>query len=185
MTLHSDPTPITSAPIRPGAPIDLVQAVRETFGQWLEATGRTLEQGPDTITEKITLTKTPCIGKHSGYDYISEKITPTLRLHNLVIDGEHYSEVHLPCTLHQLLTAAADRAEIAGKPADAPQFPPPPRTRGQIIKDAGLEENPDQLQALQNLYKELGPEGLAKAAETISTLNTQERTRFLSPTPDH
>lgn len=184
MTLHSDPTPITSAPIRPGAPIDLVQAVHDTFGRWLEGTGRTLEQVPTTITEKITLTKTPRVDERSGYDYISEKITPTLHLHNLVIDGEHYPEVHLPCTLHQLLTAAADRAEIAGKPADAPQFPPPPRTRGQIIKDAGLEENPDQLQTLQNLYKELGPEGLAKAAETISTLGTQERTRFLNTTSD-
>lgn len=110
---------------------------------------------------------------------------PTLYLHNLVIDGEHYPEVHLPYTLHQLLTAAAAGAEIAGKPADADHFPPAPRTRGQIIKDAGLEENPTQLQALQNLYKELGPEGLAKAAETISTLTTQERTRFLNTTPDH
>lgn len=169
MTLHSDPTPITSGPIHPAAPIDLVQAVRDTFGQWLEVTGRTLEQGPDAITERISLTKTPRVDERSGYDYIDNRITPTLHLHNLVIDGEHYPEVHLPYTLHQLLTAAAAGAEIAGKPANAPQFPPPPRTRGQIIKDAGLEENPDQLQALQNLYKELGPEGLAKAAETIST----------------
>lgn len=183
MTYHSDPTPITSAPIRPGAPIDLVQAVRDTFGRWLEGTGRTLEQGPETITEKIVLTKTPRVDERSGYDYISEKITPTLHLHNLVIDGEHYPEVHLPCTLHQLLTAAADRAEIMGKPADADQFPPAPRSRQQIIKDAGLEENTDQLQALQTLYTELGGKGLAKAAETISNLSTQERTRFLNTNP--
>lgn len=184
MTLHSDPTPITSDPIRLGAPIDLVQAVRDTFGQWLEVTGRTLEQGPDTITEKIVLEKKSRVDERSGYEYIDEEITPTLRLYNLVIDGEHYPEVHLPYTLHQLLTAAAAGAEIAGKPANAPQFPPPPRTKRQIIKDAGLEENPDQLQTLQNLYKELGPERLARAAETISTLNTQERTRFLNTNPD-
>lgn len=183
MTYHSDPTPITSEPIRPGAPIDLVQAVRDTFGKWLEGTGRTLEQGPETITEKITLTRTPRVDERSGYEYIDNKIIPTLHLHDLVIDGEHYSEVHLPCTLHQLLTAAADGAEIMGKPAGSDQFPPAPRSRGQIIKDAGLEENTDQLQALQALYKELGPKGLAKAAETISNLNTQERTRFLNANP--
>ncbi len=45
-------------------------------------------------------------------------------------------------------------------------------------------KNPDQLKALRNLYKELGPEGLTKAAKTISNLNTQERTQFLTTNPD-
>lgn len=179
VTYTIDPAPITSGTIPVSDPVDLLQAVQGTFGRWLANTGRTLEQGPDSVEEKITLTKTPGIDKHSGYDYIQNTITPTLFLYNVVIDGQYYPEVSLSCTLHQLLNWAEKDTEVQGQPSDMSEFPPPPRTREQIIKDSGLEENSAQLEAFQDLYKELGADGLMKAVETFGGLNARERTHFL------
>lgn len=96
-----------------------------------------------------------------------------------MIDGQYYPEVSLSCTLHQLLSWAKNGTEVQGQPSDVSEFPPPPRTREQIIKESGLEENPEQLKAFQDLYKELGADGLMKAVETFGSLSARERTHFL------
>lgn len=169
MTIKSPTTPITSLPLDATVSYNLQEAVRMTFGQWLEETGHSLDEGPQTITESISTQKIGGVDGPSGYSWESEKITPTLRLGNMVIDGQHHKEVLLPgVTVHGLLSAATMAGKIPGKPSDADRFPP---SAQEIAKETGLQNHPQQLKALQEIQEELGPETLAQAVKILTSLN--------------